>query len=32
VDFTAHARAPLSGKGPNSPKVGVGSLAPLEVV
>jgi hypothetical protein len=32
VDFTAFARAPLSGKGPNSLKVGVLSLAPLEVV
>jgi len=29
VDFTAFARAPLSGKGPNSLKVGVGSLALL---
>jgi hypothetical protein len=32
VDFTAFARAPLSGKGPHSMKVGVLSLAPLEVV
>jgi hypothetical protein len=32
VDFTPHARAPLSGKGAESLKVGVGSLAPLEVV